>query len=252
MGSDKLAGGLTLYYYQKKTHWILNQIIKTNTGGSEWTNEYYQTEEWGLRPILGFMFAPVDKFSLGIAISKILVQGSNTSFQQAYRRDNIAIDNNPSHNSAVSLPDGQSSFGNKRKYPTQVSLGVAWFASQTLLVSGDINHFTAVNNENIKSVDNFALGAEYYLSKNWALRGGFYTNYANTPEITSADVNQNEHIDLYGGTLSFSHFTRNTSITLGGGYAAGSGKAQIISNSTGIQDATSKGWMIFLSSAYSY
>lgn len=252
IGSDKFAAGLTLYYYQRKTQWILNQIIKTNTGGSEWTNDYYQTEEWGLRPILGFLFTPVDKFSWGIAVSKVLIQGSDTTSQHTYRRENIAIDNVPSDSNVASLPDGQLSFGEKRKYPTQISLGLAVFPSKSLLMSLDINHYTAVSDMNLKSVDNIALGLEYYLSKNWAMRGGFFTDFANTPNISSTEVNQNEHVDLYGTTLSISHFTRNTSVTLGSGYTYGDGKAQIIGGSYNVQDATSKGWMFFLSSSYSY
>lgn len=252
IGSDKFAAGLTLYYFQRKTQWILNQIIKTNTGGSEWTNDYYQTEEWGLRPILGFLFTPVDKLSWGIAISKVLIQGSDTNFQHSYRRENIAVDNIPSNNSVSSLPDGQSSFGEKRKYPTQASLGVAWFASQSLLVTGDINHFTAVSSQNAEAITNLALGTEYFLAKTWAMRGGLFTNYANTPKVSSGAVNQDEHIDLYGGTLSLSHFTRNTAVTLGSGYTFGEGKAQIIGGSTKIQDTVSAGWMFFLSSSYSY
>jgi hypothetical protein len=74
-------------------------------------------------------------------------------------------------------------------------------------------------------------GSEYYLSKIRAMRGGFYTNHA-TPEISSSNVNQSEHIDLYGLTASLSHFTRNTSVTLGAGYTFGEGQAQIIGNST--------------------
>lgn len=84
------------------------------------------------------------------------------------------------------------------------------------------------------------------------MRAGLYTDYANTPKIQPGDINQAEHIDLYGGTLSISHFTRNTSVTLGGGLTYGSGKAQIISNRTDIQTADSQGWMLFLSSSYSY
>ncbi len=219
--TDKLSTGLTLYYYQRKTQWILNQIIKTNTGGSEWTNDYYQTSEWGFRPILGFMWTPVNTVSVGLALSKVFVQGSNTTYQHSYRRENIAIDSNPSNSNFASLPDGLSSIDTKRKYPTQISLGVAWFASQSLLLSGDINHYTAVNDQNAEAVNNLAVGAEYYLSKNWAMRGGFFTDYANSPTISANNVNQAEHIDLYGGTLSISHFTRNTSVTLGGGYTYG-------------------------------
>ncbi len=55
-----------------------------------------------------------------------------------------------------------------------------------------------------------------------------------------------------GGTMSISHFTRNTSVTLGGGLALGSGKAQILSGRTDIQTVDSKGWMLFLASSYSY
>ncbi len=250
--NDKFSAGLTLYYYQKKTLWILNQLIKTSNAGYEWTNDYYHLEEWGVRPILGFMWSPVNKVSVGLAISKVLIQGSNTESQHSYRRENIAVDNVPSDSNVVDLPDGQSSTGEKRKYPTQVSLGASWFPSQSLLVTGDINHYTAVNDQGLKAVDNLALGAEYYFSSSWALRGGFYTDYANTPQISSGGLNQQEHIDLYGGTLSLSHFTRNTAVTLGGGYTSGDGKAQIISNSTKIQDAALTSWMFFLSSSYSY
>jgi hypothetical protein len=115
-----------------------------------------------------------------------------------------------------------------------------------------VNYFTKNDNQNAEQVTNVALGSEYYVSKNVALRGGLYTNYANTPKLNSTDVNQAEHIDLYGATASISHFTRNTAVTFGGGYAYGTGKAQIISNNNAIQDAESKGWTAFLAASYSY
>jgi long-chain fatty acid transport protein len=109
-----------------------------------------------------------------------------------------------------------------------------------------------VSQVDAKEVFNPSLGMEYYFSKTWAMRAGLYTNFANTPKVSSDEINQNEHIDLYGTTLSISRFTRNTSVTLGSGYSAGKGKAQIISGSNKIQDAESKSWMFFLSSSYSY
>jgi hypothetical protein len=65
-------------------------------------------------------------------------------------------------------------------------------------------------------------------------------------------MNQNEHVDLFGGTLSMSHFTRNTAVTLATGYAYGEGKTQVIGGSTKIQDVVAQGWMFLLSSSYSY
>jgi long-chain fatty acid transport protein len=189
-----------------------------------------------------------------------MLLSSNTSVQQTYERRGIAygVDSNndgivdTTQSDVVSLPDGQTSTDEKRKYPTQVSLGVAWFASPSLLVSGDINHFTEVKDQMADEVNNIALGAEYYITRNWAVRGGLFTDYANTPKVSSGRINQLEHIDLYGGTISISRFTRNTAVTLGGGYTYGDGKAQIISDSTSIQNAESQGWMFFLSSSYSY
>ena len=90
------------------------------------------------------------------------------------------------------------------------------------------------------------------MNKNWAVRAGLFSNLANTPEVQSGRINQDEKVDLYGVSASVSNFTRNTSITLGGSYSSGSGKAQILDNSTNIQDVKETGWMIFLSSSYSY
>ncbi len=250
--ADNFSAGLTLYYYWRKELWILNQLIKTSNGGFEWTNQYYHTNEKGFRPILGFMWSPVSRISVGLAVSKIMLFSSDTTFQYSYRRENIAVDNIPSDNNALSLPDSPSSSNAKRKYPAQVSFGVAWYASPSLMLSGDINYFTEVKSEDIKAVTNVAVGTEYYPSKNWAVRGGAFTNLANTPTVQSGGVNQNEHIDLYGATASISNFTRNTSVTLGTALTYGSGKAQIVSGSSAIQDAVSQGWMVFLSSTYSY
>jgi long-chain fatty acid transport protein len=261
--TDNFSTGLTLYYYQKKQLWILNQVIKTTNGGYELTNQYYHADEKGVRPVLGFMWSPASNVSIGLALSKVFIERSDTSIQFAYRRENIAVDNIPADNNSVSLPDGPSSTNAKRTNPKQISLGVAWFPSPSFLLTTDLNYYSAKSTEKIvtfkghedsgiEDVLNIAVGTEYYLTRNWAMRAGLYTDYANTPEVQSGGVNQNEHIDLYGGTLSMSHFTRNTSVTLGGGLTYGSGKAQIIGNRTDIQTADSQGWMLFLSSSYSY
>jgi long-chain fatty acid transport protein len=259
--TDDLSAGLTIYYYQRKALWILNQVIKTTNGGYELTNQYYHTNEKGVRPILGFMWSPAEKVSIGLSLSKVFIDSSDSSNQTSQRREGLPkgvdTDNDGNfdtivNNDVLLLPDGSLSSNVKRKYPTQVGLGVAWFPSQSLLLTGDLKYYSKVDQQNAEAVTNIALGAEYYFSRNWAMRTGFFTDYANTPEISSGSINQNEHIDLYGGTLSLSHFTRNTSVTLGGGYTFGSGDAQIIGNDTRIQDAESRGWMLFLSSSYSY
>ena len=102
------------------------------------------------------------------------------------------------------------------------------------------------------AVINGALGAEYYLSKNWAVRSGLFTDFSNTPAVVDGGTDQKEHIDLFGGSLTVSHFTKNTSISCGGSYKFGSGKAQILGGNSPIQDVTSNSWTLFVSSSYSY
>jgi long-subunit fatty acid transport protein len=263
--TDNFSTGLTLYYYQRKTLWILNQIIKTTNDGFEQTNQYYHANEKGIRPILGFMWAPVNSVSIGLALSKVFITSSSIDFQSSYVRENIFT--SPTNSSEKSLPgdpnNPSGSSDDKRKTPKQISLGIAWFPSASLLLTTDINYFSVKSvgdivsfkghaDSGIEDVVNIALGTEYYFTRNWALRAGLYTDYANTPEVQTGGINQNEHIDLYGGTMSISHFTRNTSVTLGGGLTLGSGKAQILSGRTDIQTVDSKGWMLFLASSYSY
>jgi long-subunit fatty acid transport protein len=113
-------------------------------------------------------------------------------------------------------------------------------------------NYTVLRNYDFSAVNNLSLGAEYYLTKTVAMRAGFFTDFANTKKISSDKINQDEHIDLYGTTFSISRFTRNTSVTLGSGYTYGKGEAQIIGGSNKVQDAVSQGWMLFLSSSYSY
>ncbi len=271
--SDNFSAGLTLYYYWRKELWVLNQIIKTSNGGFEWTNQYFHANERGVRPILGFMWSPVKNVSLGLAVSKIWITSSDTNFQSSYVREGLGVFEDTNGGGIPdtvvydkkSIPDGPSDTTARRDYPTKVGLGIAWFPSQSLLLTGDLNYYTKVNEQIVTiggqsvilrpaatAVTNVALGTEYYFTRNWAMRAGAFTNMANTPNIQSGAANQNEHIDLYGATASISNFTRNTSVTLGTALTYGSGKAQIISGSSAIQDAVSQGWMIFLSSAYAY
>jgi hypothetical protein len=75
---------------------------------------------------------------------------------------------------------------------------------------------------------------------------------ANTPDLDPSRFNQDEKVDLYGASLSISNYSRNTSVTFGGSMATGSGKAQILRDSSNIQTVDISSWMIFLSSSYSY
>jgi long-chain fatty acid transport protein len=98
---------------------------------------------------------------------------------------------------------------------------------------------------------NAALGAEYYFTRNWALRGGLFSNRSNSPDVKGLPNEQTEKIDVYGVSLSLTRFIKSTSFTAGSIYSYGSGKAQITSM-PGSVDAIYQSWTIFVASSYSF
>ncbi|MEI7817566.1 MAG: outer membrane protein transport protein [Desulfuromonadales bacterium] len=246
--NNSLSVGTTLYVHKRSTEAILNNSIVSDSGtGYVWKGQYTESDEWGVKPIVGIMWAPMDKLSVGMTFSKTVILSSKILTQSTISSDTATL--------PVRTFD---TYTNKRKYPYQVSTGVAFFPNSSLLLSGDINYYSAfdytlvntVNNR--EAVINGAIGAEYYFNKNWAIRSGLFTDFSNTPKIINDTTDQYEHIDMFGGSLTASYFTKNTSISCGGSYKYGSGKAKVIGGASGIQDVTADNWTMFISSSYTY
>lgn len=245
--TSSLSAGLTFYIYHRSNQTILNQFIVLQDGRFEWSNQYIEKVERGYKPILGVMWTPAEKLSIGVSLAKIFVYSSSVMSQSLVKDANAATPND-----FTSIDAGSST---RKKYPYELRVGAGYFPSSSLLVSADAAYYTKVadpvNGDRV-SVMNIALGTEYFLDRSWAVRGGLYTDMANTPKLDASRSNQDEKIDLYGMSLSVSNFSRNTSVTLGGSLTMGSGKAQILSGSKEIQNVDQAGWMMFLSSSYSY
>ncbi len=240
------AAGLTLYYHQRTHQQILNQRINLSNGKYEWTNSYYLLNERGVKPVAGVMWTPVEKMTLGLTLSKTFLTNSNATTHDIFKDSNF--DGN-------TLVVDDTSTNTKRKYPTQIRGGFAYFVSNALLFTADGAWYSKVNGEGIDqrvSVFNGAMGAEYYPDRNWAYRAGLFSDLANTPRINGDRWGQAEQVDIYGASLSATHFTRNTSITLGGNLSQGRGKAQLLAGQTDQQQVSVLSWTLFLSSSYSY
>lgn len=246
--SDALSIGTTIYVHKRSTEATLNNSLLADSGnGYNWVNQYIESDEWGLRPIVGLMWSPADKVSVGLSAMKTFILSSEALVQMT-----------STSNSSAFPTRVYDSYKDKRSYPYQLAVGIAFFPDSSLLVSGDLSYstsyeYTFLNNRNKReAVINVAVGAEYYLNKNWAIRGGVFTDYANTPKIVADTSNQFEHVDLFGGSLTVSHFAKSSSISFGGSYKFGSGKAKINGGLNGVQDVTADNWTMFLSSSYSY
>lgn len=264
---EKFSVGLTLYGYFRNKKRIFNQIYQLaadgqkNTDGVEQppfyiSNQYYSLNEYGIKPILGFSYSPINKLSLGLTFTKTFIMSSKYE-QQDTEASNICYDstvnkqvrcNNGSPASFISL---QEAADIKREFPWQINFGGAYFYSNRLMLTGSAWVYQAVN-LTTKPLINLAGGLEFYITGKLAVRLGGYTNFANTPKLVDNASNvYNENINIVGGTFSLTHFTRSSAISIGAAGTYGVGKAQI-SSATKIQDVRYTGISIFLSASNSF
>jgi len=258
--NDQFAIGLTLNYHYRVFESNINQYVRFNDDTLEWLNTYLETKEHGVRPKLGFMWSPADKVAIGLSIDQTVVLSSNTHFQSARCRTGSGS-NGCDADGEEGVPEIRT-FDDARLYPVQVRTGIAWFPNPALLVSADmIFHTGAGATENDDTIVFFeqeptldvALGAEYYWTPRYAVRGGVFTANANTPELELGKTFQDPHIDIIGLTTSLSRFTRDSSITMGVMASRGLGKSQLFGDlDTLLQETTVMDVSVFLSTSYRY
>ena len=219
---DDLSVGLSLYGHFRKQQFILNQQVYRRNGEQIWTNGYFQIVEYGVNPVLGLMWSPFERWSVGMTARKAVVLQSHSRKQMTSKEADVANIVQPAIETSTVIRDR----------PLQLSIGSAYFANDHLLFSTDLTWDQSVSNS--QSVLNFALGSEYYINSQWALRAGLFSNMANTPQLSATQTGQLEHVDLYGGSVSVTNFTRNSSLSVGINGSLGNGKAQVLA--TGVQD----------------
>lgn len=236
---DSLSVGITGYFHYRSRELIQNQRTEGST--PSWINQYSETTEYGLRPVVGLMWAPTDKWALGVSAATTMLLSSSTQQQSI---------SSAAANATVQV------FDNEREYPWQVNIGLAYFASDRLMFSADLQLFTATTDSffgDRETTWNVALGMERYFTPMHVMRLGFFTNNANTPELRTGSTNQLEHLDYYGVSGSFTRFTRNSSLSIGLSFSAGEGDVQLFAApNTSIQQVESYAYTIFLATSYSY
>lgn len=280
--SDNFSLGATLYASYRDSTVIRDSILYLNTinpdgttgaqTGFEWRNGYIYRTEWGIKPTIGMIWSPTDKVSIGLtATQHYLVKTDHLSTSTV---NSNVLGANPNYPVGFRTPNADRD--RKRDLPMELKAGIAYFPSPSLLLAADLSYhdssgdfdrdettirYTDSSKTSSYNIDdamepvlNLALGAEYYLNDRYALRGGLFTDFANTEKLAKDGLtaNQPEHIDIYGTTLSFTRFTRSTSTTLGLGYSFGKGDAQVTANSTTIQKVEVNNLNAFLSAAYSF
>lgn len=242
--SDRLSIGATLYLHYRTGKIIRNHLVTLSDKQFEWSNSYLSFSEYGLKPILGVMLSPINKISFGLTASKVYLFHSDMRVQQTYR--GISEDGYGINDVKFNLYENSK----KRDLPYDFKAGLAYFPSPKLLLSADIIYYTKT--DNYKDLWNFSAGFEYYIKDNFAVRGGVFTDKANTPKVRSGYINQRDNVDRYGTSLALAYITKNTSFSAGFVYSYGTGNAQIVGGSPAIQKMRTDSVTFFIGSSHSY
>jgi len=271
-GND-FSVGLTIYGVFRRQKLIFNRIVNVKStadvSGFQLTpfridNSYYSISEFGIKPILGFSYSPAERISLGLSISQTFMMNSEVK-TQTNRVLNICA------------PDGVLVECTDQKFqlikttadvthelPWEINFGAAYFYSNKLMLTANIWLYESTLDERpatgnslhdaahytILPLINVAAGAEYYITGKLAIRIGAYTNMANTP--LEPTINEDEHIDIIGTTMSFTHFSRSSAISIGAAGTFGLGKAAVTGDPLNPQDAEYYGLSVFLSASNSF
>ena len=242
---DNLSIGATVYVYYRDKQIIRNQVLLFHNGEHYWSNYYDTQNDWGYRPMVGLIWEPLEKLSLGLTFAKTYVASSDRR-QQELMRDTTdpAFADTDALRLSTTLSDETNDF------PLTTTLGAAYFVSPRMLFAADVAYYEAVGDK--EAVWNLSVGTEYYVTDNLALSVGLFTDMANTPELNPNMIYQPEHVDIYGLNMSVSFFHGHSSITVGGAYGYGRGDAQVVSRSTTIQDVDINNYALSLAAAYSF
>lgn len=199
-------------------------------------NERAMLRASAIEPALGVQMALGQAFSIGLTVRK------GTVMSEAFESDIDSITTERENTDGLQQSDipviklGSVEDLKESKplasIPGEVRVGMAWFASPRLLLSGDISYYDPATSGKAvffrrESVLNYALGTEYYITPSIALRAGAFTNNDSRKEIIAGKSGQLAHIDYSGGSLFLAYIQPNSQISFGAVVQQGSGKAQL-------------------------
>jgi len=244
--NKKTSLGFSLFALNRKREQVFNQMnvivndpAAVYTAGDIFITNKYQTDEfWGMLGKFGIQWMPMNKIAFGLTIGG---GGFFSHFNETQTLQNGALSTSKGNVSSSALP-------------VEVRLGTAYFPSNRLLLTADvIGHFGTTNfDTQVQNTINGAIGTEYYITDIMPIRLGFFTNFANTPEMVKTKTRQDMHVDLYGVSTSISLQSRNSSITLSGFYQYGTGKSEIGTDTGVTETAIVQNYQIALTGTAKY
>lgn len=249
--SSNFSIGLSLLGSIRLLRSIDNTVAITQADKYFIDNSLFRSDEIGVIPKLGIQFMPVPKWALGLTIAKTLSVSGSFDLIRTLTKTNS--------DGSIPTPTGDflSDFvtvEDRQRYviasPISLSVGTAFFASRNFLLTGQVDIYEGRPVDAIAATWNVSGGAELFLTDSFALRGGVYTNNANTANVDPGRTNQRDHVDLLGGSFGMSYYRPSSSLTLGASYAAGTGQSQAFRDISTVYELHRTVMNIYLSGSY--
>jgi len=235
--SDSLSVGISLFYSYRIYRFQQAQFLVLPAGTADISYLSVKLEEYSYLPKIGVQYSPFEPVFIGLTVSQAILESKKWSQDSAVIEDNVFTLSNAEYSSL-------------KTYPLQVSLGVAVYYSPSLLFSFDADYHST-SEENLKTVTNLSLGAEWFIDATHAVRFGLFTNNDSRGECTTSSCNIAQ-LNMNGLTLGYSNYTRTSSFTLGTVYSTGTGKADVYGNQSAIVDMERQSFTLVFAANYNY
>ena len=241
--SDSFSLGMTLFYYSRQVRKQESQMVVEATSDSNSPTEFSYSslniQENGYVTKFGFQWNPFDPVTIGGVYSQSeLISGSYNA--QSYQKEKASTDG------TLNTFNGKVT----RKFPTQLSLGIAYFPTPYLLIATDFNYFQSPT-KNKQNVLNYSLGTEYYWNNTNAFRFGYFTNNTNEKIPTASTNGPHEYMNLVGYSAGYTSYSRSSSLTFGGIYSSGEGEARPYGN-TEKRNFSRSAMTLIMAASYNY
>lgn len=247
--------GISLFVGQLTNKSVNTQLQIYNGSPQKYAlNEVFNDQvSWFTYPKLGLQWMPAPRWSVGAVLATSYTLYSN----QKIRSAGTKLDENgkpaSATNDITAIDTSEGNFQPNVIGPYELGLGVSYFPTRELLFTTDIKYYSedsAYTAYKTIPVVNVALGSEWFVSEGLVLRGGLYTNNANTPKLVYPKTNQPNHVDFLGLTASVTFANPGSSFTLCTQLARGEGKGQILNGYTEQQDIEALFGALYITASY--
>lgn len=195
--TNKLSIGLTVLGFLDKSRINSTTSVSLSNGTYLTNSSFYTRTSYGVLPIFGIQYMPIDKLSFGLSIRKNFnTHGSERKIVQDVQGTNLQTDtvniedsSNKYYGAYVGTSNsypitpvnliGRPHLNGKIPEPTEIRLGTAYYPSSNFLISMDIIHTTAYKSmKNLTKADPIKANFVYSAEQHRNLKTIETTNYA--------------------------------------------------------------------------